>query len=570
YGVTPSQCIRLTQHFGSDTRKVLKEEPFRMAREIHGIGFKTADKIARNLGLPNDHQQRIEAGFLHVLADCEEEGHTRFPTTGLIEKAADLLELKEAPLLPVLREMVKRKDLLAKVDAPGEESFIQSVLLAKAEGSISKQVRSLLENPSALPPIKVEKAIEWAQARARFAFAPEQAEALKSALQNKISIITGGPGTGKTTILNALVAILKAKKVPLQLGAPTGRASRRLSASAHNHAQTIHRLLKFDAQTGGFTANESQPLKADFVIIDESSMLDTRLASALLRALSPKAHLVLVGDADQLPSVGPGQVFRDLMEHQEIPVIRLNSVFRQKSGNDIVNLAHQINQGQVHYPQKMETVSGFERSRDAFFLSTENPEKAGDWVVELVSRVLPKELGVQKLSDIQVLSPMHRGETGVGNLNQRLQEALNPSEPSLPYGSLNFRPGDRLLQTRNNYEKMVFNGDMGTVVSVDPSQRTLIASFEGQEHQYEKEELSELSLAYAISIHKSQGSEYPIVVIPILRQHYMMLQRNLIYTALTRAKSKAIFVGDPRAYAMAIRNATSHQRHTGLQPLLTP
>lgn len=568
YGVTPGQCLRLIRQYGDQTQQILRENPFRMAREVRGIGFKTADRIARNLGLPNDHPSRLEAGLIHLLQAAEDEGHTMVMDDRLIQQTGELLEVDPGPIEAALTRLEKSRDLVFR--ATDEGRFIQLPNHYRAEKSIAGQLRISLREPSGLPPIQVEKAILWAQEKASFRFAPEQADGLRNALQSKVSLLTGGPGTGKTTILRALVAILKAKKVKILLGAPTGRAARRLEESARHSAQTLHRLLRYDATQNMFGANQEHPLSASFVIVDEASMLDTSLASALISALRPSAHLLLVGDIDQLPSVGAGQVLADLMTHPGISVTRLQAVFRQARGNSIIEIAHDINRGAVRPPPRFPSPGTIDWSCDTLFLECPRPDLAAEWLVELVSSALPRQTGFDPRRQVQVLAPMHRGEVGVENLNLALQKALNPTGPALTIGKNTFRPGDRLIQMKNNYDKFIFNGDMGEVIAVDANDRTLTASFEGKVHEFTREECSDLALAYAISIHKSQGSEYPIVIIPLFKQHFLMLRRNLVYTALTRARKKAIFIGDLTAYAMAVRQPNTEARQTGLTHLFAP
>lgn len=563
YGVSTGQCVRLVKRYGNEAQQILRNDPYRIAREIDGIGFKTADRIAINLGYANDSPARLDAGILFALGELEGEGNTCYPRQEFADHAAELLEAPHDKVCDRIAALIESRALLGNAGKEGEV-MLQSPSLDRAERKVVASVAGICAGGSALPAIKVDRALEWAQERAGFGFAAEQTMALRNALTHKFSIITGGPGTGKTTILRALVAILKAKKVRIQMAAPTGRAAQRMAATTGGYAQTIHRLLKFDPAQGGFTANEENPLKVDFVIVDEGSMLDARLAANLLQAIPLRAHLVLVGDIDQLPSVGPGNVLRDLIESGCPKVTRLESVFRQHEESHIVRTAHAINRGQVGLPAIIKTAGELDPESDLAFLQATEPTECLDKVLELCLDVLPRRLGIDPRGETQILAPMHKGIAGVANLNVALQKALNGTSPALTTASGVFREGDKLIQLRNNYDKGIFNGDLGSVVSVSPESGQMTAEFDGERHLFERSEMGNLGLAYAISIHKSQGSEYPVVIIPLLKQHYMMLQRNLLYTAVTRGRKKVILVGDPAAYAMAVSNFTTKERHTNL------
>jgi exodeoxyribonuclease V alpha subunit len=392
--------------------------------------------------------------------------------------------------------------------------------------------------------------------------------AVRTALTSKISVLTGGPGTGKTTILRALVEILKAKKVRVHLAAPTGRAAQRLSETTGGFASTIHRLLKYDASKGGFTANENAPLATDFLIVDEASMLDSRLAAALVPAVPARAHLLLVGDTDQLPSVGAGNVLKDLIATEFVPTTRLSVIYRQQGQSLIVATAHAINAGDASLPPVVAEVSGAQVWSDLNFIAATDAEDCVRKVQQLVTEFIPRLLKwPHPVNDVQILAPMHKGVAGVGNLNAQLQATLNPAHArgGLRGPGGEFRPGDKVIQLRNNYDKNLFNGDIGTVVGVDAEAGTLEGDFDGERHEFQRGELGDLALAYAISIHKSQGSEYPVVIVPLLKAHFMMLQRNLLYTAITRGKKKVFLVGEPAAYSMAVRNAESKERVTHLK-----
>jgi exodeoxyribonuclease V alpha subunit len=571
YGVTTSQCVRIVKKWPSGAPALIRAEPYRLAREIDGIGFKTADQIARNLGFANDAAPRLDAGLIYALQTLEEEGHTAFPRGELVGYTANLLETSAERVEARIDALVSAKELVQQGE--GGTAFIQLPLNDRAERKIADAVRRLGSVPSGLPPIKVDGAIAWAQEKAGFEFHPLQAAALRGALGHKVSILTGGPGTGKTTILRALVEILKAKKVRVTLAAPTGRAAQRLAETTSGFASTIHRLLAFDHAHGGFQHNEAKPLATDFLIVDESSMLDTRLAAALLQAVPVRAHLLLVGDIDQLPSVGAGNVLKDLIgvsaagsPGAALPVTRLSFVYRQQKESLIVTTAHAINEGVAHPPPVLSEVGKAQAWSDLNFIAANGAEDCLAKVIELCTKFIPAHFQwFDPVADVQVLAPMHKGVVGVANLNQQLQAALNPHAKGLRAVSGEYRPGDKLIQLRNNYDKDLFNGDIGTVVSVDLSKGTLIADFDGEKHVFERGEFGDVALAYAISIHKSQGSEYPVVVVPLLKGHFMMLQRNLIYTALTRGRKKVFIVGEPAAYSMAVRNAESKARCTHLQ-----
>jgi exodeoxyribonuclease V alpha subunit len=439
----------------------------------------------------------------------------------------------------------------------------------RAEQLLAQRVALLKVAPACLPPILVDKALVWAQERAGFAFDPAQAQAIAMALSHKLSILTGGPGTGKTTILRALVAVLKAKKVSVTLAAPTGRAAQRMGEATGHFAQTIHRLLKYEATQNSFFYNEDHPLKTDFIIIDEASMLDTRIASALFRAIPDTAHVLLVGDIHQLPSVGPGQVLADLLHSGHFAVCTLAKVFRQQHISGIVTTAHHILEGKAHPPSIVQQLDQINPKFDLHFLALPSPEHCLEAVVSLCAQYLPQWYPrYTQLMDVQVLCPMHKGVAGVGAVNQALQKQLNPRAAGIAAGAYTFGVGDKVIQLRNNYDKNIFNGDLGVVAAVNAEAQTVAIRFDDTLVELDKADLSDLALAYAISIHKSQGSEFPIVIVPLLKQHFMMLQRNLLYTAITRGRKKVFIIGQPSAYAMAVRNQEHLARLTDLRPKL--
>ena len=565
YGVTSAQCTRIVKTYGNGAKKILQENPYRLARDIDGIAFPTADKIARNLGLPNESERRIEAGILYAINSAELDGHTALPQEELQKSAAELLDVPADLVAKGLAALIKKKQL---IPLPGSElNLLQKSDQEAAEREIAACVRALTRTPDRLPPIKIERAVLWAEEHAGFEFAPEQKKAVATALAEKFSIITGGPGTGKTTILLAVCSILRAKKVRITLAAPTGRAAQRMSETTGLSAGTIHRLLKPEPLLGGFVHNENYPLETDFVVVDETSMLDNKLASALLRAIPPEAHLVFVGDVNQLPSVGAGNVLSDLIESARVPVTRLSAVFRQGKRSGIVTTAHAILQGDARPPEPHQlSVYDFNPERDIHFIHADSAEDCCKKTVELATRAIPRLLGLRSSESIQILVPMHRGNVGVQNMNGLLQKAFKPATPQsvLGPGGTRFEVGDKVLQNKNNYDKNVFNGDLGYIENVFPETGGVRVRYAESSVDYTRNELSELQLAYAITIHKSQGSEFPAVIIPLVKGHFMMLRRNLIYTAITRGRKKVFIVGEPAAYAMAVKNAESARRYTGL------
>ena len=598
YGVTPSQCVRLVKKYGSGAKRILQDEPYRLAEDIERIGFKTADKIALNLGFPTNSKERIDAGIVHTMRTLEDEGHTLGTVQMITENATKLLGVDPVDIQRRIHALNDAKKLIP-IKAYDEKNELlgpacQIPATASAEMRIAEAIARIHKTAATLPSIMIEPAITWAQQRAGFEFAEQQAEALRTTLSSKISIITGGPGTGKTTILRAVVDILRAKRTRILLASPTGRAAQRLAEASGATASTIHRLLKYDGASRTFTYNEDNPLPCDLLILDETSMLDTRLAASLLQAVPSGAHLLLVGDADQLPSVGAGNILGDLMAAPPATVTRLDTIYRQGKESGIVTTAHNILKGDTHPGATFRSLRDLQASNDFSFIEADTPEQCVKAIVYLARDYIPKHHKKNAVKDIQIMSPMHRGTCGITVLNTEIQAALNSkteaeskqrSDPdytpsaqwhfrektrkALPveiaFGTNTFRVGDKVIQTRNNYDKNVFNGDMGIIRAVAADSSGVTIEFTGDIIEYTKGELSEIQLAYCIPIHKSQGSEYPIVIIPLLKQHFMLLQRNLVYTGITRARQKVYLVGSLDAYSMAIRNNDQQVRRTHLQ-----
>jgi len=560
-GVSTSRAVRIFRTYGQDAIKIVSDNPYCLARDIRGIGFLSADTIAQKIGIAKDSPLRAQAGISYALSEASAQGHCGLPYTELVPLAIKLLEIPETVI-----EMAIAQEISSEVLFPDTVDNQPCVFMASlyfAEQSIAAQIRRLKTSTTTLPTFDADKAIPWVEEKLSIHLADSQKKAIRLSLTSKLLVITGGPGVGKTTLVNSILTIMKAKDVRPLLCAPTGRAAKRLSESTGLEAKTIHRLLEINPLSGQFKRNEDNPLDCDLLVADECSMIDVPLANQLLKAVATSTAMIFVGDVDQLPSVGPGQFLADLIDSGSVPVIRLTEVFRQAASSRIVRSAHQINQGT--YPSMPE--KGEES--DFYFIAADEPEAITQTVVDLVQTRLPKKFGYDAVRDIQVLCPMNRGVTGARGLNQALQAALNPpGEGSIDKFGNKFSLGDKVMQIENNYDRDVFNGDIGLVTGIDQDEDELEVTFDGRMVSYPFGELDELVLCYATTIHKSQGSEYPVVVIPISTQHYMMLKRNLIYTGITRGKKLVVLVGQKRALAMAVKGKQVERRWSKLKERL--
>jgi exodeoxyribonuclease V alpha subunit len=559
HGLGTSRAVRIYKTYGAEAIEKIRTNPYLLAKDIRGIGFKTADEVAHKLGISRDSRYRACAGVEHILLEATQEGHCALPNTELLARAIQLLEVDPLVVEQALSWMLTKGDLI--LERIGSEDLIFLPYLVRAEKEIAQRIARWSSLSSTLPRIDFERALAWCEQRTHKQLAESQREALRQVLENRLSVITGGPGVGKTTLIHSLLAIVRAKKVRCVLCAPTGRAAKRLTEATGLEAKTIHRLLEVQPRSGRFGRNEKNPLNCDLLVIDETSMVDVPLMSDLLRAVPANANVVLVGDVDQLPSVGPGTVLRDIMESGVAPVLRLTEIFRQAAHSQIVTTAHRINSGEM--PQRhTKTIDS-----DFYFIERSEPERIRDLVIELVVQRIPAKVAVDPIRDIQVLCPMNRGSIGAREFNERLQAALNPLRPGeieVERFGFRFRQNDKVIQTENNYEKEVFNGDIGQVDSINATERELVIRYETRLVAYDYGELDEVSLAYAISIHKSQGSEFPVVVIPLAMQQYMLLERNLVYTGITRGKRLVVLAGEAKALRVAIRKNNTHRRHSGL------
>lgn len=565
-GVSPNFAARIFAEYGPSAIGIVRENPYRLAADIFGIGFLTADKVAANMGVEPTSPMRLDAGILYVLSELTGEGHVFAPRELLCARAAELLSAEEY----MVNESIDRAAesgtvIVERLLSPEDGEPFEAVYLPPyhtAERKSAEKLAELLDAELFVPDgrgIDIERAMAWVKDCMKVELAPNQVKALEMAIESKVSIITGGPGTGKTTLIRAVMGIWETRGLRVLLAAPTGRAAKRMTEATGHEAKTIHRMLEYNGKLGGFAHNADSPLECDLLIVDEASMIDAILMFHLLRAIPKSAMLILVGDIHQLPSVGPGNVLKDLIASGALPVVELNEIFRQARESSIVTNAHRVNNGLI--PTERES-GGLQ---DFYIVRVEEPEKCVDMILTLVKNRIPTRFGLDPVEDVQVLTPMHRGSLGAANLNAALQRVLNPSPAAaMERGGRTFKTGDKVMQIRNNYDKDIYNGDIGFITRIDQNAGLLAAEIDGREIVYEATELDELVHAYAVSIHKSQGSEYPAVVIPIHTQHYVLLQRNLLYTGITRGKELVVLVGTEKAMSIAVKNDRTKHRYTFL------
>jgi len=560
-GLGPGLSSRVVEAYSSGTISAVKENPYRMATDVSGIGFKTADVVAKNMGFAHDSPERAEAGVLFTLQELRDDGHVCYPYEELVPEAVHILQVDHDVAERAVNSLERQGLIIVDMALDGQPVYQRS--LHEDEVGVAQQLLALARGKCPLGKIKVDAALEWVQERQKIHLAESQERALAKVLQSKLAVITGGPGVGKTTIVNCIIPILRAKKLRVALAAPTGRAAKRLSETTNWDASTIHRMLKYNPRDNQFGYDETNPLDADAVVIDEASMIDISLMHHLIKAIPPKAMLVLVGDVDQLPPVGPGDVLRDIIESGVATVARLEEVFRQARRSMIIVNAHRVNHGEMPLMRPMP-----EMLQDFYHIQANDTESIPGIIEKLITERIPKKFGINPMDDVQVLTPMHKGVVGASNLNIVLQECLNPGEVQVQRGARSFRLNDKVMQISNNYDKDVFNGDIGRIVEINRIDQVVVVRFENRPVEYEFDELGQLVHAYAISVHKSQGSEYSVVIMPIVTQHYVMLQRNLLYTAITRGKKLVVLVGTMKAVARAVRNDAIRRRHSHLRQRL--
>lgn len=556
HGVTAGLSVRIYRQYGAQALAVVRENPYRLAMDIHGIGFTTADALARKLGFDESSPLRAEAGVLYTLMHLTEDGHIYYPRNLLVEEASGKLSISPELAEGAVDDLEREERVV--IEDLGDHEGVYLSRNHMYESKIAFYMQRLLHSPKSVRFQEPKKLVRRILDSMPMQLAEEQKKAVYTAASSKVMVLTGGPGTGKTTILNAIIKVFQEARARILLAAPTGRAAKRMSEASGMEAKTIHRLLEYSPAEDGFNRNENNPLACGLLVVDEASMMDTMLMYHLVKAAPVGSTFILVGDVNQLPSVGPGNVLRDVIASGVVPVVELLEVFRQAAESDIICNAHLINKGNM---PELHQSGG--RKTDFYFFKQDDPEAAADLIVDLVRDRIPRKFGFRS-EDIQVLSPMLRGGVGVNSLNRRLQNAVNPQPTSLMRGERQFRLNDRVMQVRNNYDKDVFNGDTGTIIYLDAEEREVTVRFDDRNVNYLWEEMDELVPAYAISIHKSQGGEYPVVVIPLMMQHYMLLQRNLVYTAVTRGRKMVVLVGEWRALATAVRNNHIRKRYTWL------
>jgi exodeoxyribonuclease V alpha subunit len=563
HGVSTGLAMKVYRQYGHMALEVVKKNPYSLVSDIFGVGFLTADKVAQNIGFDRESVLRAESGVLFVLGRMAEKGHVCFPENLLLNESQKLLEISRDIVERGLKGLMDRGRVIRE-EVVEDEAYIYPRPLYIAERGIARHLAGLVHYGANLPAVNWGQTLSWVEKKLGIELNEEQRNAIKGALVNKVFVITGGPGTGKTTIIRGIIELMNSRRLKVLLAAPTGRAAKRLSETSHREAKTIHRMLEYNPMEGGFKRNIDHPLDADAVVIDEASMVDTSLMYSLVKALPLKSSLILVGDVNQLPSVGPGSVLRDVIDSKISETVRLVHIFRQAQQSRIIINAHRINEGLFPVINHQNTNAVL----DFYFLEQEDPDRVLAVILELCTKRIPERFGFDPLHDVQVLSPMNKGTVGVININGKLQEALNPRSVELTRGDRNFKIGDKVMQLRNNYEKEVFNGDIGNILSVDREGQKVRVEFDTGPVVYSFSETDELTLAYAISIHKSQGSEYPAIIVPLLPQHYMLLQRNLLYTAVTRGKKLVIILGSKKALSIAINNDKPLDRHTLLKKRL--
>ncbi len=562
HGISASLAVKIYERFGTEALDIVRRNPYRLAEQIRGVGFQTADEIARHFDIERDSPARLRAGLLHVLDRAHDDGHVFLPRPRLERRALELLGTDVGSLDDPLEQLKLSERIAVEPRDRNQPPAIYPIRAHRAETGAATHLRRLARTTGKLDFDDTDPGhrLDAIEQQLGIGLADAQRHAILSVFEQPLTVVTGGPGTGKTTIVQAICRLGDHFGDGVALAAPTGRAARRLSEATGREAQTIHRLLEFSFEKGGFQYDEERPLPVDILVIDEASMIDVYLLYSLVRAIPTGARLVFVGDIDQLPSVGPGQVLRDLIDSDVPGVTRLTEIFRQAEASSIVVNAHRINNGEIPVDPRRDDGELV----DFYTINASSPEAAGQRIVDLATGRIPDAFGLDPLDDIQILSPMYRGEVGCDRLNERLQELFCGDRPGLERGSTTFRRGDRVMQTRNNYEDDVFNGDIGRVTAVDLDDEMLVVSFDDRRVKYKKESLDQLTLAYAITVHKSQGSEYPAVVIPVMTQHYVMLQRNLLYTAVTRGRRLVVLVGTKRAVRIAVDNDEAADRYTRL------